>query len=115
MTDTEVKDWQTLFKRAALVTEDDVKREIKTPAVLLAFERAKISRLPAEVLEACDAEEVKFDMYSQRTARPVLEGGLEGKLEIAKQLTLSGVDDLVVAKSTGLSVADLDKIRDTPT
>jgi predicted transposase/invertase (TIGR01784 family) len=69
--DQEKQDWLTFFKEAHYMSEEDVKSKIKTPAVLQAFERAKISKLPAEVQEAYEAEDEEYDRYSQHTADQV--------------------------------------------
>jgi hypothetical protein len=109
----EAKDWLTFLSRAAFMTEEDVKREIKTPEVLLAFDRAKISQLPTQVLEAYQAETSKFQMYSQYTADLVLEGKLGEKFEIAQRMISMSFDDSVIIKTTGLSHADLTIIKDS--
>ena len=113
----ETKDWLTFLTRAAFMTEDDVKREIQTSEVRLAFDRARISQLPAQVLEAYNKEDKDFDDYSEHTAKLVhkgkLEGKLEGKFEIAKSLISKGVDDFIIIESTGLSLADLETIKDS--
>ena len=64
-------DWLTYLKNGASMTEEEVKDQIKTPAVLEAFNRAKISTLPAEVFKAYAAEDKKFDQYSKHTARKI--------------------------------------------
>jgi predicted transposase/invertase (TIGR01784 family) len=69
--DQEKNDWLTFFKHAASMTEEQVDRQIQTPAVLLAFDRAKISKLPVEVLEAYEAEDEKYDEYSEYTANQI--------------------------------------------
>ena len=49
------------------MSEEEVKDKIKTPEVLEAFNRAKISELPGKVLEAYEAEDKKYDQYSEHT------------------------------------------------
>ena len=55
------------------MTKDDVEREIKTPAVIRAFDLAKISQLPKDVRAAYQIEEMKFEKYSEYASRLVDE------------------------------------------
>jgi hypothetical protein len=52
----ERRDWMTFLFEAAQMTEEDVKSRITTPAVLKAFERAKLSNLPPDVRKEYDEE-----------------------------------------------------------
>jgi hypothetical protein len=70
-TEQEKKDWLTFFKEGHLMDEATVKRVIKTPAVLQAFECAKLSKLPPPVKAAYDAQENRFSEYSQHTQKVV--------------------------------------------
>ena len=69
----EVKDWVTFFKQGHFMTEEEVTSTIKTPEVLQAFERAKIRKLPREVKQAYLQEDLKYNEYSEHTAKLVEE------------------------------------------
>ena len=77
----EQKDWLRFLKDAHNMTEEDVKREIKTPAVLEAFERAKLVSLPESVKKNYDDEDVMYENFSDYIAGSVAEGKAEGKAE----------------------------------
>lgn len=79
--DQEQQDWVTFFKRGHYMSEEQVQQEIKTPAVLEAFKRAKLKSLPDRVREPYEAEDREYDRYSQHTASLVQEGKQEGKVE----------------------------------
>ncbi len=67
------------------MTEEDVKREIKTTAVLKAFERARLISLPDAIKINYDAEDVQYENLSEhieeREAKKKAEGIAEGKAE----------------------------------
>jgi predicted transposase/invertase (TIGR01784 family) len=113
--DKEKQDWIIFFKRAAYMTEEEVEKEISTPAVKRAFERAKIEKLPSEVRAAYEAEHEEYEKYSQHTtdlvAKGKLEGRIEEKLQIAKNLISIGLDDDKIIKSTGLSSNEIKELR----
>jgi predicted transposase/invertase (TIGR01784 family) len=77
----ERRDWITFFKRAALMNEDQVKSEIRTPAVLNAFKMARLSHLPKAVKSDYDAENERNNQVSQYTSARVAAGRAEGKAE----------------------------------
>jgi predicted transposase/invertase (TIGR01784 family) len=122
-----IKDWVTFFRRAHLMNEEEVAAEIKTPAVLRAFELAKISKLPAEVRASYEAEDDDFDRYSQHTAEEISkathnakmdgqvagkrEGKLEGKLEAAQMMLKAGRPLNEIQEYTGLSSAEIEGIK----
>ena len=47
-----------------MMTEDDVKKQIKTQAVLDAFELAKIQNMPANIRDRYKADELKYGRFS---------------------------------------------------
>jgi len=62
------------------MTEEDVRREIKTPAVLEAFERAKLISLPKAVKEDYLLEDLHFQNITEYVAKEreeAREGGRE--------------------------------------
>ncbi len=81
----EQKDWLLFFKNAHNMTEEDVKREIKTTAVLKAFERARLISLPDAIKVNYDAEDVQYENLSEyieeREAKKKAEGIAEGMTE----------------------------------
>ena len=111
----EMNDWTTFLKRAHHMTEEEVATRIKTPAVLQAFERAKISELPSTVRADYEAEDVAYDRFSEYTAEErkaaKLEGKLEGKLEVAKNLFKLGLPLQQIQQCTGLSSEDIENLE----
>jgi len=112
--DQEKQDWLTFFKKAAYMTEEEVQATIKTEAVKQAFERAKIDRLPTDVLNAYEAEDKEYDQYSQHTADLVSKGKTEGKTEekrqIARAMKAGGMPIGDIVKYTGLNPTEIEKL-----
>lgn len=111
VTDREKQDWFTFFKEARYMSEDDVKSKIETPAVLQAFERAKISKLPADVQTAYEAEDKEYDRYSQHTAEQLIKGVEKATIEIAKNLLKNGMSTENVVLNTGLSKEQIERLK----
>ena len=114
--DQEQQDWLTFFKKAHDMSEKDVKVEIKTPAVLRAFERAKISKLPAEVREDYEAQDKEFERYSEYTnkqvAKKVEKVTKKTAIEFAKKLIKDqATKKLSDQKISTLSKLPLDEVR----
>jgi predicted transposase/invertase (TIGR01784 family) len=115
----EKQDWITFFKEAHYMQEDEVKRIIKTPAVLHAFERATLSKLPKEVKAIYDAEDKEYNRYSQHTAAEVAKGQAqaiengkkEGLLVAALGMKKLQIPTDQIVKATGLSSAEIDDIK----
>ena len=63
------------------MNEKEVKSEVRTPAVLDAFERAKLSSLPDQVKQDYDAQQLQYDQVSDYTADKVAEGEAKGRAE----------------------------------
>ena len=63
------------------MTEEEVKSEIHTEAVLRAFERATLSKLPQVVKDRYDAENLLYSEVSLHTAERVAEGEEKGRAE----------------------------------
>jgi len=110
----EQKDWLRFFKDAHNMTEEDVEREIKTPAVREAFERAKLVDLPVTVREKYRAEEDMFDNLSGLMAERETKGREEErakaeveKKRIAQTLLKQGVEMSIVRNATGLSEKEI--------
>lgn len=105
--DREKQDWFTFFKEARYMSEDDVKSKIKTPAVLQAFERAKISKLPQSVQTAYEAEDQEYDRYSQHTAEQVTKG-IE---KVAKNMLNLKKPIEEIMEITGLSKEQIERLN----
>ena len=122
--DQEKQDWIAFFKRGSRMSQAEVKLQIHTAAVLKAFERATLSKLPDDVKEDYEAEHLRYTQVSQFTAERVAEGRAEGKAEgkaegqaaaflqaarVMKQETkLSNAE---IAKKFGLHVSQVASIR----
>ena len=96
------------------MTEEEVAAQIKTPAVLQAFELAKISKLPAEVRASYEAEDREYNRYSEHTAEiqqsAKIEGKNEGKIEVALKMIKRGRPLHEIVEDTGLSSEDVKSI-----
>ena len=60
----EKQDWLLFCKQAHIMTEEDVKKQIKTPAVLQAFDLAKIQNMPTNIRDNYKADELKYGKFS---------------------------------------------------
>jgi predicted transposase/invertase (TIGR01784 family) len=104
-------DWITFLTRAHLMNEEEVEAQIKTPAVLRAFELAKLSTLPPEVRAAYDAEDREHDRYSQHTAEQISKGEKSARIEVARNLLAMNLTVDQIEKATGLSSEDIKGIK----
>ena len=86
----EQTDWLMFLKNAHNMTEEDVRREIKTPAVLDAFKRAKLVDLPKSVKANYEEEEVMFENMSGYMAEREAKGEDKKAREIAKRMIKKG-------------------------
>ena len=64
MESQEKQDWLLFFKKAHMMMEEDVKKQVKTPAVLQAFEMAKIRNMPADVRDRYKDDALKYEKFS---------------------------------------------------
>lgn len=103
----EQNDWLRFLKDAHTMSEKDVRDEIKTPAVLEAFERAKLVSLPRDVKQHYDTQEAHFEnmssLFEEREARGEARGEAKTRLEIAKTMLKQGLDVSIIEAATGLS------------
>ncbi len=81
VSDKEKQDWIAFFKRGSLMNEKQVKSEIHTAAVLKAFKKATLSKLPKDVKEGYEAENLLYSQVSQYTAEKFAEGEAKGRAE----------------------------------
>ena len=93
------------------MTEEEVEVQIKTPAVLQAFERAKLSNLPDEVRAAYEAEVREHESHSQHIAEQISEGEKSAKIEVARNLQAMNLTMDQIEKATGLSSEDITGIK----
>jgi predicted transposase/invertase (TIGR01784 family) len=114
------QDWITFFKRGSRMTEEEVKSEILTKAVLKAFKRATLLKLPKSVKKNYDAENLLYAQCSEHTAELVAEGRAEGEargradaiLQVAGRLIQSTkLTDAAIAKSLELEESQVAKMR----
>jgi hypothetical protein len=110
--DQERQDWIAFFKRGSRMTEAEVKSEIHTAAVLKAFKRATLSKLPDDVKEDYDAEHLQYTQVSQHTAERVAEGKAEAFLEAARLMKqTTKFSDAEIAKTLRLRVSQVANIK----
>ncbi len=63
------------------MNEEQVTSEVRTQAVLSAFQRAKLSSLPDQVKHDYDAQQLLYDQVSDYTADKVAEGEAKGRAD----------------------------------
>jgi predicted transposase/invertase (TIGR01784 family) len=115
----EQQDWITFLREAQYMSEAEVKTQIKTKAVLDAFDRAKFSKLPPSVQVAYEAEDKEYNRYSKHTAEEVSKGKAEGKLEgefakareIALEMLKDKEPDEKIMKYSKLTADELAKLK----
>jgi predicted transposase/invertase (TIGR01784 family) len=105
--DREKKDWFTFFKEASHMTEEDVREKISTPAVLEAFERAKLSTLPDRVREMYAMEESQYAQYSIHTQEQIEKGKADERagifINLIKKMKSEGKSNKKIKKRLSLS------------
>ena len=84
---------------------------IKTPEVLLAFERARLDKLPGKVRERYVEQDLEFDRYSDHTSKLVREGRREGVLEIARKMLVRGRPLEEIVEDTGLTKVEVEVMK----
>ena len=82
--DSEFQDWITFLKRGHRMNEEEVATCIKTPEVLQAFERAKLTQLPREVRDQYVAEDLEYARYSEHTDELVNKARIKANKESNK-------------------------------
>ncbi len=112
-------DWMIFLSRAHEMTQEEVKKTIKTPEVLEAFEMCKFENLPIDVLtdllkESIQKEDIEqaircLQELENREER-VLEG-IDGMDKVAKVLVLRDISTQDIAKFTGLSEERVNDLR----
>jgi len=116
--DSEKQDWITFFKKGHHMTEQQVKETITTPAVLQAFERAKLAKLPHEVKAIYDAEDREYDRFSQHTkqlidagtVKGIEQGRKEGLLMAARAMKNLGIPATKISEELGLTEDEISRI-----
>ncbi len=101
--DREQNDWLTFFKEASHMTEKDVQEKISTPAVLEAFERAKLSTLPDRVLEMYAMQELRHAQYSIHTQERIEKGKADVLINLMKKMKGERKSDKKIKKCLSLS------------
>jgi predicted transposase/invertase (TIGR01784 family) len=96
-------DWFTFFKKAQNMTEEDVQEKISTPAVLEAFEMARLDSLPEAVREMYSSEESEYDRYSIHTQELVEKGRAEGRAKTFRMMKIERIPDEKIKKILNLS------------
>lgn len=103
----ETRDWLTFFQKAHLMTEEDVKEQIKTPAVLLAFEKAKYDKLPEEVRSLYELQDKDYARMSEYTKTKQEEAREETQKQMIRQIFKNGFAIEDISKMTGVSLDDV--------
>jgi predicted transposase/invertase (TIGR01784 family) len=125
--DSEKQDWITFLKRTHRMNEEEVATSIKTPEVLLAFQKAKLGNLPREVRKQYVAQDLEFDRYSDHTNKLVSEGVRKGfsegvrkgirkgehkkASEIARKMLVRGRPLEEIAEYSGLTKEEVEAMK----
>ena len=107
----EQQDWITFFQRGHYMSEKDVLETIKTPAVLKAFERARIDKLPRNVQRGYEAEDNEYSRFSEHTASEVAKAKIEAKIDMVKSMLADEMPLKAIIKHSGLPQEQIEKIR----
>ena len=83
----EKQDWLLFLKQAHMMTEEDVRKQVQTPAVRQAFDLAKIQNMPANVRDSYKKDELKYGNYSMLINSIVEEEKKKAEAEIKKAET----------------------------
>ena len=75
----EEQNWFSFLKNAQNMKEEDVKKEIKTPEVLQAFDLMKLNKMPAKVLKGYQRDKAQYDCFSEYIAGQVAIAEAETK------------------------------------
>jgi predicted transposase/invertase (TIGR01784 family) len=108
--DQEQRDWITFFKRGAQMNEEQVTSEVRTQAVLSAFQRAKLSSLPDQVKQDYDAQQLLYDQVSDYTAEKVAEGEAKGEAKGRADATTDAVRGMKLQKFSNEDIARILKL-----
>jgi predicted transposase/invertase (TIGR01784 family) len=101
------QDWITFLKWGHHMNEQDVATSITTPEVLLAFERARLNKLPGEVRKRYVEQDLKFDQYSDNSSKLVREC----TFEIARKMLVRGRSLEEVVEDSGLTKAEVEVMK----
>jgi hypothetical protein len=80
---------------------------IKTPEVLLAFERDRLDKLPGEVRERYVEQDLEFDRYSDHTSKLVRECASE----IARKMLVRGRPLEEIVEDSGLTKVEVEVMK----
>ena len=86
----EKQDWILFFKQVHVMTEEDVKKQIKTPAVLQAFELTKIQNMPVNIRDSYKADELKYGRFSIH-----IQEVIEAEIQKATGLSLEEIKSMI--------------------
>lgn len=103
----EQQDWITFFKEGHYMTAANVKQRIKTKAVLQAFEKAQLNRLPADVRAAYETQDKDYDRFSDHTEELVRKSKTDTKKEVARKMLADRLSVQSIAAYTGLPAVEI--------
>lgn len=87
--------------------EDDVKKLIKTPAVLQAFDRATLSKMPKEVQELYDAEDKEYSRISEFTDRKADKAYKKARWKAIRVMKELGISNATIADKLKCTVDEV--------
>ena len=84
-----------------------------TEEVVSKFKELVTEEQQEQVMTVADRlrEEGKLEGIEQGIVRGLEEGKIEGKLEIAKNLLTKNLDEILIAETTGLTLAEIKKLK----
>lgn len=107
--ETRFDKWMFVLKN--LPKLDRVPVKLKESIFLKLFETAEISKLKPDEYKQYEASVNAYrDIFNIKNTY-LEKGKIEGKIEVAKNLLISGVDIKIIMKSTGLSEKEINKLK----
>ncbi len=122
MENRDLQDWVTFYQKAHLMSDKDVKTEIKTREVLEAFEMTRLNNLPSDIQKSYADIAEQFAMYSDYTddlveeasrkaGERAMERGKEREHQLIAGMIIKGLTDEVICDIVGISKDELDKFK----
>jgi predicted transposase/invertase (TIGR01784 family) len=107
--ETRFDKWMFVLKN--LPKLDRIPVKLKESIFLKLFETAEISKLKPDEYKQYEASVNAYrDIFNIKNTY-LEKGKIEGKIEVAKNLLISGVDIKIIMKSTGLSEKEINKLK----
>nr|WP_253308262.1 Rpn family recombination-promoting nuclease/putative transposase [Rickettsia endosymbiont of Ceutorhynchus assimilis] len=108
--------WLAFLTRNDLLNKDDLPKELNDKALQKALTVLEVMNFNKHEREAYE-DHLKWLMVEANTLKKAeskgrAEGKAEGKIEIAKNLLLKNIDINIISEATGLSVEEIEKLKE---